>query len=1032
MKSVFDYTFYPRLMLRMPAFDHHRYDRPLGTVLSDPYFNAAIFWASRSLFDALEKCNFEYALLSEKQKVSLKMYLNRMCFRPTPFGLFSGFSLISWGGKRAQPFLFDPPRLHFRIDYEYGRIIAGRIIEEHEGFSQWYVLNSSLYKVGGEYRYLKSDTHEGASQKEFTIEFLQSDEVINEILSYCITKRSGKDILSFLGNQFGANLKESEEFLNELIERQVIVPSLLPNITGADYLERIADSIIKENPDKNRAGFPDEVYRKIIPVDDHILDTSVELDKKIRACAGDAAADHSTAYLNLERPAISGALAPRFQHKMLEGLYAIDMLLPRQENDYLKRFSSAFTRKFDHRWIPLLTALDPEIGVGEEVTQTGAGASSLISDMRLDFHQLSSGQIEWTAAHALLLDKWNTLKRAENKNFTLVLEDQDLQRLAEPDKFRYPPSISVVFRTTGDCVFIEQAGGSTASALPGRFSPFSADLHRCLTDIVRVEEESNPEVVFAEIAHCGDSHIANVERRNIFRKYEIPVLTGSALPEEGQIAPNDLWVTVQNGEIMLWSKRLKKRVIPRLTSAFNYFRSDLPVFRFLCDLQHQGLRSNFNFELPLFFPDLSFYPRVRYRNCILSLASWHLDREDIGNLLKSDETVPGALKKAASTLWWPRYISLNKYDNYLVFDTEKEDDLAFLGKMLKKDDKIIIKEFPFMDAASGKGSPAYDTHIRQYFTCLYHHEKIYDAVSPGLDQPATVKPVIRKFLPGSMWYYFKIYCHPQRASEMLVNYILPLCKRWISAGFLNQWFFVRYGDPEFHLRIRFNLIPVHAGLIIRVLNQCLSPLTDSGLIRDFQVATYERELERYNPEVMDELESCFCASAALVMKFLENDSRIAHVPLALYEMAYGSIEALLNIFSYDIKAKIRLFAGLHKAMEAEFGASAEIKAQLRRKFREIRSMAPSDIVEPIMIKYGVTVPFNIFKYVHKQIAGISASWPPSKKDSLMGDLIHMHLNRLFSGSPRKNEFILYYCLWRHYESCLGRMQKTLGASFADN
>jgi hypothetical protein len=42
---------------------------------------------------------------------------------------------------------------------------------------------------------------------------------------------------------------------------------------------------------------------------------------------------------------------------------------------------------------------------------------------------------------------------------------------------------------------------------------------------------------------------------------------------------------------------------------------------------------------------------------------------------------------------------------------------------------------------------------------------------------------------------------------------------------------------------------------------------------------------------------------------------------------------------------------------------------------------------------------------------------------LAGDLIHMHLNRLFNDKQRNHEFIIYYLLYKHYLSVEARKGK---------
>ena len=48
---------------------------------------------------------------------------------------------------------------------------------------------------------------------------------------------------------------------------------------------------------------------------------------------------------------------------------------------------------------------------------------------------------------------------------------------------------------------------------------------------------------------------------------------------------------------------------------------------------------------------------------------------------------------------------------------------------------------------------------------------------------------------------------------------------------------------------------------------------------------------------------------------------------------------------------------------------------------------------------------------------------------LAGDLIHMHLNRLFSDKQRNHEFIIYYLLYKYYASAEARRVKN-GLSFS--
>ena len=48
---------------------------------------------------------------------------------------------------------------------------------------------------------------------------------------------------------------------------------------------------------------------------------------------------------------------------------------------------------------------------------------------------------------------------------------------------------------------------------------------------------------------------------------------------------------------------------------------------------------------------------------------------------------------------------------------------------------------------------------------------------------------------------------------------------------------------------------------------------------------------------------------------------------------------------------------------------------------------------------------------------------PDKLMKLVGDVIHMHLNRLFNEKQRNHEFIIYYLLHKYYLSLEARKEK---------
>lgn len=59
----------------------------------------------------------------------------------------------------------------------------------------------------------------------------------------------------------------------------------------------------------------------------------------------------------------------------------------------------------------------------------------------------------------------------------------------------------------------------------------------------------------------------------------------------------------------------------------------------------------------------------------------------------------------------------------------------------------------------------------------------------------------RTFIPGSQWVYIKLYTGEKTADDLLIQVIAPVIKKVQKAQHIKKWFFIRYSDPDFHLRI---------------------------------------------------------------------------------------------------------------------------------------------------------------------------------------------------------------------------------------
>ncbi|QCR22336.1 lantibiotic dehydratase [Pontibacter sp. SGAir0037] len=1022
------YRFYSQLLLRTPAYPVSTYlETELQELLTEPHFRAAIFLASPFLYQELKKRSFQVPLLSPGALHALSKYRNRMCFRPTPFGLFSGFALAHWAASPGRPLIMHKDKYKIKASLSFSETLknAAKILDAELADCHTYRTNGSLYKAGSTYRFLTcQQPGVGEVALRFSIDTVPYQAFLRDILHFCKEDRLREEVVGLIRERTQAQAPTAvcEEFFDQLVAQQLLLSTLAPNSTGPEYLPRLLDVCHLEGRDSAGTERLASLLAELEALSrEGICEGSVSLlrlgDKLVGADTGKPGL-----YVNLDLGSVTGGVDAVHQQNILDGLQGLWALLPSRRPQGLQDFSLAFKRKFENRTVPLLLALDPEAGIGYQDLTDGHAVSKLLEGISLRClgGEAAATPFDWSPAHAMLMEKWRT---TGNAAAPLVLTEEELQQLPKRKATDLrPPSISVLFRVLDNQVVLEQAGGVSATALLGRFTPLHEEVEAMARELVQKEEAANPGVVFAEIAHLGDIHVANIEHRKALRAYEIPVLVHSTLDRQQQLPLADLWVSIQADQVVLFSKNLQQVVVPRLSSAYNFSREDLAVYRFLCDLQYQGIEADFTLDLQQFFPGMRQYPRVVYKSAILQLASWHLGTEELGALQAAVQD-PERLRTAIARQGWPRHIALTEHDHQLVIDLEQEADLGLFARAIRHKKFLLVREYPF----AGQETPTVtdetgNPYIHQFVASLYQEQEVYKALPlPDMSQQVG-RAVKRKTLPGQEWLYLKVYCHPVRSNELLTRAFLPLINRLVRSGAVWEWFFVRYRDPGYHLRIRLAVPETETGKVLQAIRQKLSPYVEDDTVADVQVATYERELERYGPALMEAVEKVFCASSALVAAAI-GKAAPAEADHAPYRTAFAGAEETAAAFGFSLEEKTTLFSQLFESFFEEFKGDKGLKEQLSRKYREL-SLVPGlmpDNPGPTESRKGTRKQRQggfhaaLIALAEKARRTRSADVP-----QLVSDLVHMHLNRVFVDQPREQELVLYYCLWRHYRSQLAR------------
>jgi thiopeptide-type bacteriocin biosynthesis protein len=915
----------PTVIFRTPKFS---YQSELADCWEE--LKAAIAISSAAFYETIKDVDAT-GLKDLPPKISFTIwkYFNRAKFRSTPYGTFAGFSLLNDGIKPFENKIVieEEQKICELVDWPYKNNIQFPLADLLRQNCQLFS-NSSYYLTPNSIRYI------ACSEGVFELAELDRDDFVNQVLVACLKPSPINDLVKTL------NLKDDEVenlfgLLQDMHDLQLLFTDYDPNIIGDDYFERLGLTATKELPK----------------------------------------------YLIAQRTVRSGNIDERLLQAVPGLIKTLHGILPANDREALSQFVTRFKKKFEEQEVPLMLALDPEMGVGyDELEQANQN-----DDFIAKLHNKATKPL--ADAENIKSAIKNTLSAQNFERGKPIFLNKLSLKLNETPK-PLPNSLSMVMAIHDELIFAEQIGGATSNALTGRFTMANPAVETYAKRIADEEQQANPDVLFFDVAYMVETNVDNVNRRKLIYGHQLSILNfdTSAAP----LALNDIQISIIGTEVMLRSKSLNKRLVPRMASAYNYSRSDLSVFRLLCDLQHQGLHTNLSFPLDSLFPDLDYYPRLQYQNIVLSCSKWKVKKADF---LGADQKYLsiGLCRAHLQNIGVSNYFKTGLSDQTLCFALHNDADIDAFLQYMQKQTSIYIEEFnlPQSNIVTDEGAKPY---LAQFILSIGHGGQIYSK----LPDFSGLADVTRYFPPGKEWLYFEIYCHQQRSDQILTEVIVPFLASY-SAG-IKKWFFIRYNENGNHIRFRLMLNDkLNAQRLTSRLMDDLAVFINSGLVSDVQIKTYKRELERYGSAMIESVEEHFTVDSEFALSLFQTQPdhfdkyRICSALISkiieskvLDQQAAGKI---IRLFSDSFNQEHRLDAGDFKQLNSHY--------QVFRK-AEVKSLTAIQ-------QQKFEIFFLSFIDRLKQVK-------PEKSVKLFGDLMHMHVNRLFNKDQRAHEMVMYYFL----------------------
>lgn len=293
------------------------------------------------------------------------------------------------------------------------------------------------------------------------------------------------------------------------------------------------------------------------------------------------------------------------------------------------------------------------------------------------------------------------------------------------------------------------------------------------------------------------------------------------------------------------------------------------------------------------------------------------------------------------------------------------------------------------------------------------------------------KSAQRIFLPGDKWVYIKLYTGQQTADKIILNNISLLIKKLEKEKLIEKFFFVRYRDPEFHIRIRFLLTKERTiDQFFQILIVILNKLLKNKLIWKVQFDTYIRELERYEDSNIEDTETIFHIDSKYTIAILKEieKNRLEHYR---WLICLKMIDALLTNFKLDISEKYELVNNLSIGFKTEFGFNYHNSKQFKTKYREnkknIEWIFNDSFTNKELYKINKTILKRSLEIepIINNIVNLESAKAKKKIDTLISSYLHMMINRFFRSKNRTYELLLYDFMRRHYLSKMARNKYNL-------
>lgn len=801
--------------------------------------------------------------------VSVVRYLVRATSRATPFGLFAGVAgarfedgtTVRWG-QQHQPVA--------RIDAEWFDAVLAQLEADPELRSRLPVVAHSAATVRDGRLVLSWQRRPDAATEAGLGEVsVRNTRLVQAIMRTAATPIRLREVAETVAAEVNASTSAVESVLGALVQQGLLLTQLRPPMTAPDplaHLVAVLDAVQAEGvpsmagqvehlralhretarlnsadpqQTRERRSTLSRAVRQLAPSEHPLgLDLRLDCDLALPQAVAREAEDAAAALVRLN-PQPFGR--PEWQQ---------------YRNRFLERYGP-------HAVVPV-TELVADTGLG---FPAGYRDAPWNTPAERPFSQRDATVMAWAQRAA-----WQHRRE-------IVLDDDAIADLdvASGDEVTVQPHTELRVRVHAASRAALDRGGFEL-AVAGAARNAGATSGRFL-DLLEPEQQRRMSAAYAELPTVCDTALPvqisapalYPRTNNVARSRQVlpTVLSLGEHPDPAveTVPLEDLAVTADADRLVLLSRSRQRPVEPVVFNAVEMVRHAHPLVRLLAELStaHVAPCAPFSWGHA---SQLPFLPRVRYGRTILAPARWRLETSDLPEAATTWRAWKESFHQWREHYAVPDTVHVGDTDRRMRLHLHTDAHLHLLRAELNRSGSLVLREAP-----PGEAFGWFDGHAHEVTIPLA-------ASTQNPAPPCTAQPLGRAHghLPGNdTWLYVKLYAHPDRHNALL-DHLPALLSTWDSEP---EWWFLRYHDPDPHLRLRIRLHDAEqAARAAAEINAWVERLREHGLVARAQCDTYFPETGRFGEgAAMAAAESVFAADSRAVLAQLRTVEHHDGVPV---------------------------------------------------------------------------------------------------------------------------------------------------------